>query len=240
MKNKISCKTCSTVNCFIRENLSAEWIDKVDTAKQQLFYENGQYIFKQGWPVEGMYFIMYGNVKVLTTGFKGNDQIVRLATDGHILGHRGLGNEVYPVSAKVIKDTLVCFVDNVTLSKSFIHNPKFPYALMMFYSRELRKMELRMMYLGHMNVREKIAEALLYINVIFGTNTDDGTLNTDSFRQVIAKLSATNTDQVTKQIKDFENEKLVLRIRRRIKLINTNGLEKIVHHFGTNELLKQH
>ncbi|MBI4931587.1 MAG: Crp/Fnr family transcriptional regulator [Bacteroidetes bacterium] len=239
MKKKISCKTCSNLHCFIRENLSEKWIDVVDSSKQQLWYNKEQLIIKQGAPVTGMYFIQQGKVKVVANGYMGHEQIVRLATDGHILGHRGLGHDVYPISAVAMETSLVCFLDNATLNNSFMQNPQLPMALMMFYSRELRKMELRMKYLGQMNVREKIAEALLYINSVFGTSPDDGALNLPSCRQEIACLTGTNTDQVTKQLKDFANEKLIVKLKRRIKLINPKGLEKIVRHFGIEELFKQ-
>jgi len=239
MKKKIICKICSNFHCFIRENLSADWIDIIDSSKQQAWYKKGEHIIRQGQPVEGMYFIQQGKVKVLTSGFQDHEQIVRLATDGHILGHRGLGHEVYPISAVAMTTSLVCFVDNATLNNSFTQNPQLPMALMMFYSRELRKVELRMKYLGQMNVREKIAEALLYINAVFGTSPEDGALNISSCRQEIASLTGTSADQVTKQLKDFMTEKLIVKLKRRIKLINPKGLEKIVRQFGVDELFKQ-
>jgi CRP-like cAMP-binding protein len=239
MKKKISCKICNTLHCFIRENLSEKWIDIVDSSKQQVLYKEEQLIVRQGEPVAGMYFIRQGKVKVVTSGYQGQEQIVRLATDGHVIGHRGLGNDVYPISAAAMTNSLICFVDNAALSDAFIQNPKFPLALMMFYSRELRKMELRMKYLGQMNVREKIAEALLYIHKVFGISPEDGALNISSCRQEIACFAGINNDQVTKQLKDFSNENLVVKRKRRIRLINPRGLEKIVHHFGTDEFFKQ-
>ena len=96
-----------------------------------------------------------------------------------------------------------------------------------------------MMYLGQMSVREKIAEALLYIDRVFGTKQDDGALEISSVRQEIADITATNTDQVTKHLKDFSEEKLIIKLKRGIKLVNKKGLEKIIQRFNTDELLRQ-
>ncbi|MBI4946977.1 MAG: Crp/Fnr family transcriptional regulator [Bacteroidetes bacterium] len=239
MKKKISCKTCGTLECIIKRNISAQWIDVFDSSKQQVRYKEEELIIKQGDIVGGMYFILQGNVKVVVNGYHDREQIVRLATDGNILGHCGQVNETYPISAIAITPSIICFVDNTTMHDILMKNSQLLYALMMFYSRKLRKTELRMKYLGQMNVREKIAEALLYINVVFGTSHNDATLNIGSCREVIACLTGTNPDQVTKQLKDFENEKLVVKLKRRIKLVNPMGLENIVRYFGIDELFKQ-
>ncbi|HEX7413878.1 MAG TPA: Crp/Fnr family transcriptional regulator [Bacteroidia bacterium] len=240
MNDKVSCKTCSShYDCFIGKNCSAQWVDIVDSSKEQHWYKKGHYIFKQGNHVEGIYFVCQGKIKVITNSFRGAEQIVRLASNGHILGHKGLENDVYSISAIAMTNSLVCFVDNHTLDALFTHNPQLSHALMLFYSRELRKSQLRMMYLGQMNVREKVAEVLLYINTIFGTNADDGTLNMDSCRQEIAKLICISNDQITKQLKNFVEEELITKLKRSIRLINPQGLEKIVRHYKIEELHRQ-
>jgi CRP-like cAMP-binding protein len=239
MQKKISCKTCNNVYCFIRENLSPAWIEIVDSSRNQIFYRDGENIFNQGHPISGIYFIQQGKVKVTANGYQDKEQIVRFATDGHILGHIGRDNETYSINAVSMAPSLVCFVNNATLYNLFSQNPKLTYSLMMFYSLELRKVELRMKYLGQMNVREKIAEALLYINLFFGTNPDDGTLNISSCRLVIACLTGINKDQVSKQLKDFIKEKLIVKLKRRIKLVNLKLLEKLVYNFGIDEFHKQ-
>ena len=92
---------------------------------------------------------------------------------GDIIGHRGLGDKRnYPVSATALEDTTVCFVSEEFLESSLRANPSLTYMLMHFYIDELQKAERRMRDLAHMEVKGRIAGALLDMNNKFGTNRD--------------------------------------------------------------------
>ena len=106
----------------------------ISQSKNQVGYKNGQYMFREGDRVFGMHFVLEGKVKIISTGLNGKEQIVRLASDAHVVGHRGYAGETYPVGALAIDDTTACFLDNDILYDAFMNNPKFTYALMMFYS----------------------------------------------------------------------------------------------------------
>lgn len=232
-----NCETCTNKNCFIKV-CSHEWISKIASAKTEMLYKKGHHIFRHGDPVAGMYFILRGKVKVLVNGYHDREQIVRLANDGHILGHRGLGAETYPISAVAMEDSLICFVDNDTLKDAIMQNPKLSMALMMFYSRELRKTEIRMKYLGQMHVREKVAEALLLLMETFGINADSS-LNVDISRQDIADIAGTTANRVTTQLNDLEDEKLIDRAKRKIIIKDAAGLKKVVAPFNVNQFFEQ-
>lgn len=222
---QFSCKSCQNKECFIHQNWIPEWAD--DLIKYQIPFKQGQNIVSEGAPVLGIYFILTGKVKVFFTGLNAKHQIVRFASEGHIIGHRGFGNDVYPISAVAMEDSLVCFVENATLMEMFMSNPKFTLAMMMFYSRELRKMENRMKNIAQMNVREKVAEALLLLQDNFGLNKQKE-INVPFSREDIANTAGTNVEQVTRQITDFESEGLISKTGRKIGILNLEGLQKII------------
>ena len=170
MSEKITCKKCDNNACFIKKTLPSSWLTKIEFKKIQIEHQAKDAIFREEGYVRGVYFIKTGKVKIIAKGAENKEQIVRLAMEGHVLGHRGLGDDRYPVSAIACIDTTVCFIDNDTLYEAFVNNPKLILQMMEFYSRELRKSEIRMKYLTQMNVQEKIAEALLYLKQAFGIN----------------------------------------------------------------------
>jgi CRP-like cAMP-binding protein len=180
-------------------------------------YSKGQHIFREGDRVFGLFFIKEGRVKIVSSGFNNREQIARLATNGHIIGHRGYGNELYPVSAIALDETYVCFVDNSTI-----------YELMLFYSTELRKAELRLRYLAQMTMREKIAGALLYLLDIFGEDEQDGSLNVSLSRQELADLAGTTAEQVSRELTSFEKESIIAKHSRKLILLNHEELNKIL------------
>lgn len=228
MKKNSFCSDCPNVNCFIRKHCSADWQNTLSQSKYQFVQRQGQYIFIEGNPVFGIYFIKEGKVKVTSTGSRNKEQIVRLANDGHILGHRGLGGDFYPVSAVSMEDTTLCFFENKILHDAFMANPEFTYGLMMFYSRELRKAEVRMKHLTQMNVREKTADALLFIKEAFGLDKQAQTLNVNISREEIADLAGTSVGQIIHNISDFEKEKIIAKRGKKIQLLNEKKLMEIV------------
>jgi len=224
--DNLSCQTCSNANCFIKE-CSPEWIKLISEKKIEKKYKKKEHVFMSGQNVFGMYFIKNGKAKVTANGWNKKEQIVRLAFDGHILGHRGFGSETYPVNAISMDDSVICFVDNETISNTFFHNPNFTIKLMMFYSSELRGIEARMTYLAQMTVREKVAFALIYIKECFGYNSNGQILNVNSIRANIASLAGLSEEQVVRNLTDFEKEKLLAKEKRKIKILDEEKLQKM-------------
>ncbi|HEY4800202.1 MAG TPA: Crp/Fnr family transcriptional regulator [Bacteroidia bacterium] len=204
---------------------------KISSHKNQNFYEIGDSIFREGNTMLGIHFIQKGGVKVVTPNLNGREQVVRLASDGNILGHRVLGNDKYYFNAIALMDTHVCFVETSIFKEACMSSPDFAYNLILFYALELRRTELRVKYHAQMNIREKVAEAFLYLNEIFGTNPQTKTINVELSRREIADIAGTTSEQVTRQLSDFEVEKLILRKKREIQLINRKGLENIVRNY---------
>jgi CRP-like cAMP-binding protein len=239
MSEKITCKKCDNEACFIKKTLPSSWLNKIEPKKIQIEHLAKDIIFREEGYVHGVYFIKHGHVKVIAKGAEKREQIVRLAVKGHVLGHRGLGDDRYPVSAVACTDTTVCFFDNDTLYDAFMNNPKLILQMMEFYSRELRKTEIRMKYLTQMNVQEKIAEALLYVKQVFGVNKTDGTLNVCFTRQEIANLTGTLAEQVSRMLGDFENKKLIVKKGKGIKLTDEKKLQEIVVKYGIEQYTNQ-
>lgn len=208
-----------------------EWLNQISNSKYQEWYKKGDYIFREGEPIYGIHFIQQGGVKVVTKSLHGREQIVRLAKEGEILGHRGLGRTYYYFNAVALMDSLVCFVENEMFYDACMNCPKFAFKLIFFYASELRRAELRVKYQAQMNVREKVAMAFSYINEVFGLNTATKMLNISLSRQDIADIAGTTAEQVSRQLREYENEKLIARDKRLIKFLNMNGLEEIVSDF---------
>ncbi len=226
-----SCTECDNNECFIKK-CKENWIEKLSKAKSEIIYKKDNQIIVEGHPVMGLYFVKKGKVKIISTGIGGKQQIVRLAKTGHVIGHKGSSSEVYPIGAVAIEDSSICFIDNTLIFDTLMHNPEFTIALMMFYSNELRKVETRLKYSGQMTVREKVAEAILFINDIFGTDARQ-CLDAPFLRQDIADLAGTNQEQVVRQLSEFENEGLLSKKGRKIELLNLDGIHNVISSYPT-------
>ena len=232
MESYSDCAGCLNNLCYVRQFCSANWIDIINKNKNQFTYEKGQQVFREGDRIFGLYFIKEGKIKIISTGLNGREQIVRLANAGHIIGHRGNENETYPIGAVALEKTRVCFLDNNIIYDVFMHNPKFTFALMMFYSAELRRIEVKERLLTQMTIREKVADALLYLNEKFGMDVSDNSLNVILSRQEIGDMIGIHSEQVTRELTEFENEKLITKQNKKICITNPEGLYNVIaaHH----------
>ena len=239
MSKKITCVDCDNASCFIKKHLDTDWLKKIELKKIQIEHHTKDCLFREGGYVQGVFFIQRGNIKIVSKGADNKEQIVRLASEG-VLGHRGFGDDKYPISAVALSYSIVCFIDNDILYDVFINNPKFTLQMMEFYSCELRKTEIRMKYLMQMNVKEKIAEALLSLKEVFGINQFDKSLNVYLSRQEIAGMTGGTAEQITKGLGEFEKKKLIVKNGRKgIKLIDENGLREIVRKYGIQQYADQ-
>lgn len=233
---KIHCECCESSSCLIQKCCSPESMHKIDQSKELIFFKQNQNIINEGHPILGIFFILVGKVKVYCTGLNKRQQIVRFANTGHLIGHRGFEKEVYPIGAKTMDDSTVCFVENKVLDTIFESNPKLVLELMKFYSRELRKVETRMKNIGQMNTREKVSEALLLLWENFGLNVQNE-LNVSFTREDIANIAGTNAEQIMKQLTEFEQESLISKVGRKIKIVNLEALQTIIKKYNPQVIL---
>jgi CRP-like cAMP-binding protein len=220
----------------VQQYCSEEWISILDDQKDILRYKSGQYIFTEGSPVKGLYFIFHGKVKVITQGLSGNEKIIRLAGEGHILGHRGYGGKAYPIGAVALDETILCYINNEKLYDAFMSNPKFTYGLMYFYADELRRTEKRLKYVSQMTVMEKVAEALTYMIDAFKMQDDRKGIKVILNRKEIASLVGTNAEQVSRILAEFRSEGIVDFDKRIILILNKNKLQHIVEKYDQQHL----
>ncbi|WMI65403.1 Crp/Fnr family transcriptional regulator [Aestuariibaculum sp. YM273] len=201
-------------------------LESVDLAvkKNNLRCKKGQQFIIEGAPVNGLFFVLKGKVKVFRTGINGREQIVRFAREGEIIGHRGFGTEeYYSIGAIALEDTVLCYFSKHMLQEVLMSNPKFAYDLMLFYANELNKSESKVKSISQMTVRERVIDTLLYINRKFGVNK--GFLDVCLSRKEYADYAGTTEEQVIRVFSALKKEKLISARGKKIG-INDIGLLK--------------
>lgn len=225
------CIACETTNCLVKLNTSPAWLKKIEEHNQITYYKEGQHIVYENNPVLGLYFIQEGKAKIFSTGINGKTQVVRLTKAGGIIGHRGYGGDVYPIGAIAIEDAVVCFIDNDTIYKAFLENPKFTFSLMMYYSKELRNSEAKIKNIAQMNVKEKVVDALLYVDDVFNSSNSTHQIISLS-RRDLADLAGINSEQLSRILSELKKEKLISVKSNEINLEKIDDLRAIISPFS--------
>ena len=221
---------CDLTRCFLCRNCIPEWKELIAVKKRTLSIKKGKMLFQEGDKVEGIFFLFSGAVKIHAPWADGREMIFRFARGGEIAGHRGLwgpdGSGLYPISSTALEDVTACFISNEFLEASLKANPLLSYTLMHFYAAELQKAEQRMRDLTHMEVKGRIANALLDIEEIFGRD-EEGRVAMSLTRQDIAAYAGTTYETVFKFFNELIAEGIIVTAGKEIKISKGERLRKI-------------
>jgi CRP/FNR family transcriptional regulator, polysaccharide utilization system transcription regulator len=226
------CEKCSLELSSIFKFLSPDEVISINFAKDFRQYKRGDILYQEGNRISGFYCINSGIIKVFKTGFDGKEQIIRFAKQGDIIAYRSvLSNEPACTSAKVIEDCQVCFIPSEILISFIKTNSNFALELMKLACHELGEANSFITDIAQKTVRERLAEILLYLVNDFGLDNQQF-LNISLTREELANIVGTATESVIRLLSEFKSDKLVELNGRRIKILNTKGLEKISNVFN--------
>ena len=227
-----ACADCTNQRCLIKRNLNSEIVAEFTHKKTEFLCKKGQQFIIEGAPVNGLFFVLSGTVKVFRTGFNGKEQIVRFAKEGEIIGHRGFGTEeYYSIGAMALEDTVLCYFSKDTLQEVLRQDATFTYDLMLFYANELNKSEVKVKSLSQMTVRERVIDSLLYISRKFGHT--NGFLNLPLSRREYADYAGTTEEQVIRIFSALKKEELIVAKGKRIGILDVSLLKREIseHNF---------
>jgi CRP-like cAMP-binding protein len=221
------CTVCKRENCLIYNHSKALLEDK--SAQNTIIKcKKGQQFIIEGAPVNGLFFIKKGTVKVFRTGINGREQIVRFAKDCEIIGHRGFGTqEYYSIGAIAIQDTELYYFSKENLQKVLLENSKFSYEMMLFYANELNNSENKIKSISQMTVRERVIDTLLYIHRKFGDLR--GFLNLPLSRRDYADYAGTTEEQVIRVFSVLKKENLIQAKGKKIAITDVARLKKEIN-----------
>jgi CRP-like cAMP-binding protein len=205
-KNK---NVCDLKSCFLCKNSLPEWIPAIGLHKKNFHFKKGATIFQEGEKVTGIYFVYSGKVKVHKQWGTEKELIIRFAAAGDIFGHRGLGHEnLYPISATALEPVNVCQIDLGFFQATLKVNYDFTQRLLLFFADELQESERKMRNLAHMQVKGRVAQALLALKEKFGL-TPGGAIDIVLSRQDLASFAGTTYETVFRIINELARDGII-------------------------------
>lgn len=216
-------KSCDLKSCSFCKLCLNEWLPAVDANRHTYMVDKGEVLFEEAKEVTGVYFVFEGAVKVHKKWGE-KELIVRFAKKGDIVGHRGLGNDIfYPVSATAIEPSTVCFIPIDFFLSSLRVNQEYLYQLMLFFADELKVSERKMRNLAHMPVKGRVALALLTLHEKFGTK-ENGYIDLTLSRQDLASYTGATYETVFRVLNDLAQEQLIAVSGKQFKVLNQQKL----------------
>ena len=218
---------CDLNSCMLCQLCLKDWLPAIEANKKNFLIKKGQRIFREGDPVEGVYFIYSGTVKVHKRWDKEKELIIRFARKGDILGHMGLGNEpIYPVTTTALEHTIVCYISMEFFESTLHVNNTLTYKLMRFFANGLQESEKRVRNLVHMPVKGRIAQSFITLKNQFGTNSN-GFIDIELTRQDLSSFAGASYETLFKVINELTEEKLIEVSGKNIRISNEDALRNL-------------
>ncbi|WP_119080827.1 Crp/Fnr family transcriptional regulator [Chitinophaga alhagiae] len=196
-------------HCFLCKHSLPEWYDAIAARSEIVAFKRGQVLFTEGEPASHFYFLHGGTIKVHKQWGAAKDLIIKFAAPGDVLGHRGMGKEQhFPVTATALEAGSACRISTEFFLSSLKVNNGLAISMMMLYAGELQEAEHKMRNMVHMDVKGRIAEALLTIRQVFGTDAG-GNINNLLTKQDIASYAGTTYETLFKVLNEWGQEGIV-------------------------------
>lgn len=215
------CTHCNAKVHSIFHTLDLDQLKELNEHKSCAIYKKGQYIFTENGIPQGLYCVNFGKVKLTTIGVDGKEQILRLSREGDVLGYRSLiSNERYHCSAIALDNCSICIIDKTYFHELIKSNSKLLFEIVKKMSNDLKMAEEHIVSLSQKNVRERMAEALLFIKTVYGFAEDGKTINVSLTREEIADYVGTSTESAIRLLSEFNQDKLIELSGRKIQILN--------------------
>lgn len=228
----VNCFECQARPSSIFCSLSKEEISDISTKKTVTVYKKKSIIFNQGQQPHGIFTVNSGKVKIFQTTENGKEQIVRLAKKGDVLGYRALlTGDKYTCAAEVLEESNICFIPKSVFFDMSENNATISNNLLRLLSNDLKRAENKITTLVEKPVRERLAEALLFLKETYGFEADNATLNVILTREEIANIVGTSKETAIRLLSELKDENIVQFEGKKIRISNIRSLSNLANIF---------
>ncbi|MAU26312.1 MAG: Crp/Fnr family transcriptional regulator [Muricauda sp.] len=211
--------------------MSKEELKKVSDSKTVKKIKKGQSLFEEGEKLNGVFCVRNGVSKLSKLSANGKDQIVKLASTGEVMGQRSvIAEETTNLSAVAVSDMEVCFIPKETIINTLHTNPNFTLEVLRHIAHDLKEADDVIVNMSQKTVKQRIAEAFLYLKNNFGED-DEGFLALTLSREDIANVVGTATESAIRIISEFKKEGYIHGSGKRLGIKDERKLKDMIEGF---------
>ncbi|MBP2241314.1 CRP/FNR family transcriptional regulator [Cytobacillus eiseniae] len=199
----------------------------VDIAQARL-YKNKLYVFMQGDPLDRVFFIHSGKIKIFKTDSSGREQIVSVLEAGEMFPHAGFfrqGN--YPAHAEVMEEAQLIAVPIDDFERILLANPILCIKLFKVLGEKIVDLQNRLEEQILHNTYEQIIMLLLRLTRTNGIQQDSCYKITTHFtNRELANMIGTSRETVSRTLNQLKKKEFLFTDEEGFFLINRNQLKQ--------------
>ena len=224
-----NCATCLKANFSLFKGLSEAELTILDKGRKKMFFDKGEFLYKEGATPEGLLCLTEGKVKLSKAGKIENEFIVGLHKPVDFVGFDDLlGNRNYTSSAIALENVSLCLIKKEHLFKVIKNNAEFSFKIIQNFSNQVESFKEKLINLTQKQIDERLAFALIELIEFFGLENDGKTLAVKIKRREIAAISNMNTANVIRTLAKFREEKIIDTIKKNILILDLKKLQSLI------------
>ncbi len=223
MKN---CNLCLIHQLNSFKTLSKKDLDYISEHKTVLHFKKGDMILEEGKQSRNVYCLMSGKGKLTKYNSSGKEQIIRFVKSGNLIGYRSIFNdEPITLNLTALGDVTACSIPKQVYVDLLV-NKDFTLEMLRLLSNDLKLANFVISHLAQHSVRERLAETLLHLEDVFGTDRE-GNVNISLSREELANIIGTASESVIRILSSFKKEEMIYTKAKKIKLLDKARLYNI-------------
>lgn len=230
LANIPACEECPMRQNSMFCNIEHASLQVMSAEKTANIYKKGQTIFYENRQPHGVWCIYSGKVKIHKCGEDGQEQIVRFARPGSLIGYRAMLNgDTYSASATALETTHACYFPKHVFVDLLKSNPDFALLTIKQLASDLRIAEQMLTSMAHKYVDERMAEALILLSECYGFELNSQRINAKLSRRELANLTGTTTETAIRIISEFRDKNLIRLDGKQIEIVDIEKLHRMAN-----------
>jgi methanogenic corrinoid protein MtbC1 len=198
---------------------------------QSRSYEKGRILYWQGDPVELLYIIIDGAVKISSISSGGKIHSHGILGKGHILGATDYFlDSIHETTAEIIEDAKLIVVPAVDFQAAITRNPEFSKGVMQELARDAKTHFTKTQELSFLDAQQRLKQSLFQLAAEHGLKTDEGIkINVPVTHEDMGELINANRSTITIALKELKKLGYLRTEGRQIVLIPIEHMEILDH-----------
>lgn len=199
-------------NFMLFRDLNDSEIEKIVQISLTRTWKKHSYIFLQGEPLENVYFIEEGTIKIYKSDINGREQIVSIAKKGEMFPHVGFFRKgSYPANAEVVEKANLVVVPIAKFENLLIENPELCIKVFKVLGEKIVDLQNRLEEQILNNTYEQIIKLLIRLGEKHGKKNEAGNviLKNEFTNKDLANMIGTTRETVSRTLTKMKKEELI-------------------------------
>lgn len=226
MKHEDIVKRLSVVSIF--KELSTDELGPIIKIAQARYYKSKMYVFMQDDPLDRVFFIHSGKVKIYKTDFSGKEQLISVLEAGEMFPHAGFFRQgSYPAHAEIMEEANLIVIPIDKFEEILITYPELCVKLFKVLGEKIVDLQGRLEAQVLHNTYEQIILLLIRLCKSNGDRENDQfKLTTQFTNRELANMIGTSRETVSRTINHLKKKEYISQDEEGLYLIDREALQQ--------------